>query len=139
MSGSPFSVLQEDALQFPVKEVIETYKLPVLGVCYGAQYIAHIFDEKVERSTKREYGRANLDFIEPTNKLFKDVTPKSQVWMSHGDTVLELPPNFKLLATTDPIPVAAFKQKDKEVYAIQFHPEVTHTVDGKNTIKRILW
>lgn len=138
LSGSPFSVLQEDALQFPVKEVIETYKLPVLGVCYGAQYMAHIFDGKVERSTKREYGRANLDFIEPTNKLFKDVTPKSQVWMSHGDTVLELPPNFELLATTDSIPVAAFKQKDKEVYAIQFHPEVTHTVDGKTLLKNFV-
>ena len=100
--------------------------------------MAHIFDGKVERSTKREYGRANLDFIEPSNKLFKDITTKSQVWMSHGDTVLELPPDFELLATTDSIPVAAFKQKDKEVYAIQFHPEVTHSVDGKTLLKNFV-
>jgi GMP synthase (glutamine-hydrolysing) len=92
LSGSPFSVLQEDALQFPVKDVIEKYNLPILGVCYGAQYIAHVFGGKVERSSKREYGRAHLDFIEPENRLFKNVQPKSQVWMSHGDSVLELPP-----------------------------------------------
>lgn len=135
LSGSPFSVLQENALQFPVKEVISKYKLPILGVCYGAQYIAHVFDGKVERSSKREYGRAHLDFIEPTNKLFKDITSKSQVWMSHGDSVLELPPNFELLATTDSIPVAAFKQKDAEIYAIQFHPEVTHSDEGLILLK----
>ena len=138
LSGSPFSVLQEDALQFPVKEVFEQYKLPMLGVCYGAQYMAHVYDGKVERSTKREYGRAHLDFIEPTNKLFKDVSPKSQVWMSHGDSVLELPPNFELLATTDSIPVAAFKLHDKELYAIQFHPEVTHSLDGLLLVKNFV-
>jgi GMP synthase (glutamine-hydrolysing) len=138
LSGSPFSVLQEDALQFPVKEVIEQYQLPILGVCYGAQYMAHVFDGKVERSSKREYGRAHLEYIEPTNALFKGIPAKSQVWMSHGDSVLELPPHFELLATTDSIPVAAFKQKDKEVYAIQFHPEVTHSTDGKTLLRNFV-
>lgn len=87
LSGSPFSVLQDDALQFPVKETLEKYNVPMLAVCYGAQYLAHIFEGKVERSSKREYGRAYLDFVEPTNKLFKNITSKSQVWMSHGDSV----------------------------------------------------
>jgi GMP synthase (glutamine-hydrolysing) len=138
LSGSPFSVLQEDALQFPVKEVFEKYQLPVLGVCYGAQYIAKEYGGKVERSTKREYGRAHLDYIEPTNHLFTGISPKSQVWMSHGDSVLELPPHFDLLATTDSIPVAAFKHKTAELYAIQFHPEVTHSTDGLLLVKNFV-
>lgn len=138
LSGSPFSVLQENALQFPVKEVLEKYKLPVLGVCYGAQYIAHVFEGRVERSAKREYGRANLDYIEPENRLLKGISSGSQVWMSHGDSVLELPPNFKLLATTDSIPVAAFKHNSLELYGIQFHPEVTHSIDGKTLLQNFV-
>jgi GMP synthase (glutamine-hydrolysing) len=135
LSGSPFSVLQENALHFPVKEVLEKYPVPMLGICYGAQYIAHVFGGKVERSSKREYGRANLDFIQTDSKLLHAIPPKSQVWMSHGDSVLELPPHFDLLANTDSIPVAAFKLSDKEVYAIQFHPEVTHSSDGKQLLQ----
>lgn len=138
LSGSPFSVLQENALQFPVKEVLEKYKLPVLGVCYGAQYIAHVFEGRVERSAKREYGRANLDYIEPENRLLKGISSGSQVWMSHGDSVLELPPHFKLLATTDSIPVAAFKYNSLELYGIQFHPEVTHSTDGKTLLQNFV-
>lgn len=133
LSGSPFSVLQENALQFPIKEVLEQYNTPLLGVCYGAQYLAHTFGGHVERSSKREYGRAHLDFIEPTNKLFQSIPVKSQVWMSHGDSILELPTDFEVLATTDSIPIAAFKVKNKDIYAIQFHPEVTHSTDG-NTL-----
>ena len=135
LSGSPFSVLQDDALHFPVKEVLEKYPVPLLGVCYGAQYLAHVFGGKVERSSKREYGRANLDFIQTKSKLLQSIPPKSQVWMSHGDSVLELPPHFELLANTDTIPVAAFKLAGKEVYAIQFHPEVTHSTDGKTLLQ----
>lgn len=131
LSGSPFSVLEADALQFPLRETLERFELPVLGVCYGAQYMAHVFGGKVERSSKREYGRARLDFIEAQNKLFRGILSQSQVWMSHGDTILELPEGFELLANTDSIPVAAFKHKEKEVYGIQFHPEVTHSIDGK--------
>ncbi len=135
LSGSPFSVLQPEALQFPIQDVLEKYQVPILGVCYGAQYLAHVFGGKVERSAKREYGRAHLEYIEPENKLFKGILSKSQVWMSHGDSILELPEHFELLATTDSIPVAAYKIKQKEVYAIQFHPEVTHSTDGKTLLE----
>ena len=135
LSGSPFSVLQDDALQFPVKNVLEQYKTPLLGICYGAQYLAHIFGGRVEKSSKREYGRAHLDFIEKENLLFKGIEKSSQVWMSHGDSVLELPTNFELLANTDSIPVAGFKIKEQEIYGIQFHPEVTHSQDGMQLLK----
>lgn len=135
LSGSPFSVLEENALQFPVRDIVNTYKKPLLAVCYGAQYIAHIHNGKVERSQKREYGRANLNYIEPENKLFSYIHRGSQVWMSHGDSILQLPDDFELLASTDAIPVAAYKHKTAEVYGIQFHPEVTHSLDGKQLIK----
>ena len=135
LSGSPFSVLQDEALQFPIKDVIEKHPVPVLAICYGAQYVAHTFGGKVERSSKREYGRAHLEYIEPNNKLFKSISSHSQVWMSHGDSVLELPDNFELLATTDSIPVAAFKVNEKDIYAIQFHPEVTHSTEGKTLLE----
>ena len=138
LSGSPFSVLEENALQFPVKDVLAKYKLPLLGVCYGAQYLAKEFGGKVERSSKREYGRAHLDYIEEINTLFNGISPKSQVWMSHGDSVLELPTDFKLLATTDSIPVAAFKHETEEIYGIQFHPEVTHSTEGSLLLKNFV-
>ena len=138
LSGSPFSVLQDDALQFPIKEVQATYQVPVLGVCYGAQYIAHVFGGKVERSSKREYGRAHLDFIAADSAFFNNIQTKSQVWMSHGDSVLALPAQFELLANTDSIPVAAFKHSEKEIYGIQFHPEVTHSTDGKTLLQNFV-
>ncbi len=138
LSGSPFSVLEENALQFPIKDVLAKYKLPLLGVCYGAQFLAKEFGGKVERSSKREYGRAHLDFIEDSNALFNGISPKSQVWMSHGDSVLELPTGFKLLATTDSIPVAAFKHDTEEIYGIQFHPEVTHSTEGGKLLKNFV-
>jgi GMP synthase (glutamine-hydrolysing) len=138
LSGSPFSVLEKNALQFPLKDTLEQFHVPLLGVCYGAQYMAHALNGKVERSAKREYGRANLGLIEGSNKLFKNIPEHAQVWMSHGDSVLELPENFELLAATDTIPVAAFKQKNADVYGIQFHPEVTHSTDGKTLLKNFV-
>ena len=138
LSGSPFSVLEEDALQFPIQEMLEKYNLPLLGVCYGAQYLAHVLGGKVERSSKREYGRAHLNYIEPTNKLLKFVDANSQVWMSHGDSILQVPENYTIIANTDSIPVAAFKHNEKEIYAIQFHPEVTHSTDGKQIIQNFV-
>ena len=128
LSGSPFSVKDANALQFPVKDYIG--KLPVLGVCYGAQYMADILGGKVERSNKREYGRAKLDYIDTQNELFKHIPAHSQVWMSHGDSILEIPEGCQLLASTDSIPVAAYKLLNEQVYGIQFHPEVTHSEDG---------
>jgi GMP synthase (glutamine-hydrolysing) len=113
---------------FPVKDYIG--KLPVLGVCYGAQYMADVLGGKVERSNKREYGRAKLDYIDTQNELFKHIPANSQVWMSHGDSILEIPEGCQLLASTDSIPVAAYKLLNEQVYGIQFHPEVTHSEDG---------
>ncbi|HNG27720.1 MAG TPA: glutamine-hydrolyzing GMP synthase [Chitinophagales bacterium] len=137
LSGSPFSVLQENALEFPVLTFIEKYNLPVLGVCYGAQYLAKTMNGAVEKSSKREYGRANINILQGAD-LLKDIPQKSQVWMSHGDSIIQLPDDFELLASTDDIPVAAFKWKNKNVFGIQFHPEVTHSIDGKTLLKNFV-
>ncbi|HNJ11546.1 MAG TPA: glutamine-hydrolyzing GMP synthase [Chitinophagales bacterium] len=137
LSGSPFSVLQENALEFPVLTFIEKYNLPVLGVCYGAQYLAKTMNGTVEKSSKREYGRANINILQGAD-LLKDIPQKSQVWMSHGDSIIQLPNDFELLASTDDIPVAAFKWKNKNVFGIQFHPEVTHSIDGKTLLKNFV-
>ncbi|MCO5230610.1 MAG: glutamine-hydrolyzing GMP synthase [Chitinophagales bacterium] len=133
LAGSPFSVRDENALQFPINEFIG--KLPILGICYGAQYIAQQLGGKVEQSNKREFGRANLSFIKTDNPLFKDISTNSQVWMSHGDSITELPEGADLLANTESIPVAGYQLKDSEVYGIQFHPEVTHSTDGLQLLK----
>jgi GMP synthase (glutamine-hydrolysing) len=138
LSGSPFSVLQDNALLFPLLELLQQKnQLPVLGVCYGAQYMAKVFAGKVEKSAKREYGRANL-IINNDENLLKNIPNNSQIWMSHGDSILELPIDAELLASTHDIPVAAFKLIDKPVYGIQFHPEVTHSLDGLQIIKNFV-
>ena len=135
-SGSPYSVRQEDAPQIDLKMFHLNY--PVLAVCYGAQYIAQHTGGEVQASSTREYGRANLNFIAPENKLFKNISLESQVWMSHGDTITRIPENFELIASTDSVKVAAFQVKDTETYAIQFHPEVTHSTDGKRLLENFL-
>jgi GMP synthase (glutamine-hydrolysing) len=138
LSGSPFSVNQEDALVVNVKTMSE--KLPVLGVCYGAQLTAKLFGGRVDKSDKREYGRAFLELTKE-DVLFNNVSSRSQVWMSHSDTIKELPEGFQLLGTTESIPVAAFKRDDanaQPLYGIQFHPEVYHSTEGKTIIKNFL-
>lgn len=125
LSGSPCSVLEEDAPDYDLAAV----QIPVLGVCYGAQLMAHQTGGKVARSAHREYGRANLGEVEES-PLFKGIAKGSQVWMSHGDTILELPDNFKIVASTESIPVAGYHIDGTDRYGIQFHPEVTHTSDG---------
>ncbi|MER3465260.1 MAG: GMP synthase (glutamine-hydrolyzing), partial [Chitinophagaceae bacterium] len=130
LSGSPFSVNDATAPQVDVKSFLKDK--PVLGVCYGAQLTAKQFGGVVEKSSKREYGRAVLH-IQKEDLLLKELTPASQVWMSHGDSILQLPTGFDLLATTDSIPVAAFKHQDagmRPIYGLQFHPEVYHSVEG---------
>ncbi|MEO5967221.1 MAG: glutamine-hydrolyzing GMP synthase, partial [Ferruginibacter sp.] len=107
-------------------------------ICYGAQLAAKLYNGKVEKSDKREYGRALLK-IEDEGKLFKDVANSSQVWMSHSDSIKEIPSTFKLLATTESIPVAAFRSIDDELYGLQFHPEVYHSSEGKKIIKNFLY
>jgi GMP synthase (glutamine-hydrolysing) len=138
LSGSPFSVNDPDAPFVDVAKLIE--QVPVLGVCYGAQLTAKVFGGRVEKSNKREYGRALMDIQQP-DILLSHVGDRSQVWMSHGDSILALPPHFQVLATTDSIPVAAFKKTDGvgcPLYGIQFHPEVYHSIEGKKIIRNFL-
>jgi len=137
LSGSPFSVNDMNA---PEVDIVSLHQqLPILGICYGAQLTAKQFGGKVEKSNKREYGRAFLH-SEKEDVLTRDITPTSQVWMSHGDTILELPKGFELLATTESIPVAAFKKNGdgKVLYGLQFHPEVYHSIEGKKILRNFL-
>jgi len=135
-SGSPYSVLQEDAPQIDLDLFLKKY--PVLAVCYGAQYLAQHSGGKVQASSTREYGRANLNYIQSENKLLKNIDLGSQVWMSHGDTITQIPESFEVIASTDSVRVAAFQVKDTSTYAIQFHPEVTHSIDGKQLLENFL-
>ncbi|MBE5321664.1 glutamine-hydrolyzing GMP synthase [Pedobacter sp. MR2016-19] len=135
-SGSPYSVRQEDAPQIDLSKY--HLKFPLLAVCYGAQYIAQHSGGAVQPSSTREYGRANLNFVNQENKLFKGINIDSQVWMSHGDTITDIPENFELIASTDSVKVAAYHIKDSDTYAIQFHPEVTHSIDGKILLENFL-
>ena len=139
LSGSPFSVNDKNAPEVDVAALSK--EVPVLGICYGAQLTARQFEGKVEKSNKREYGRAVLHLKEK-DPLLDQLTPSSQVWMSHGDTILKLPPDFELLVVTDSIPVAAFRQKPvgigKPLYGIQFHPEVYHSIEGKKVLQNFL-
>lgn len=135
LSGSPCSVLQDEA---PDIDLSAFGDLPVLGVCYGAQLLAHKHGGTVSRSEHREYGRANLDHIDSHVDLMKEMNYGSQVWMSHGDTITKLPENFKLIAHTESIPVAAFQIEGKPVYGIQFHPEVTHSLEGKTLLRNFV-
>jgi GMP synthase (glutamine-hydrolysing) len=137
LSGSPFSVNEINAPIADIKSIAE--KLPVLGICYGAQLAAKLFGGRVEKSDKREYGRARLT-ITKNDILLKDIKAGSQVWMSHSDTVSMLPPEFELLGTTESIPVAAFRSKNTHhpLYGLQFHPEVYHSTEGKTIIKNFL-
>ncbi|KYP13359.1 glutamine-hydrolyzing GMP synthase [Flavihumibacter sp. CACIAM 22H1] len=137
LSGSPFSVNDENAPDVDIAAMIA--RLPVLGVCYGAQLTAKKFGGRVEKSSKREYGRALLQ-IRQEDRIFTGMSQQSQVWMSHADSVKEIPEGFELLADTQSIPVAAFKKKDDQqtLYAVQFHPEVYHSIEGKLLIRNFL-
>jgi GMP synthase (glutamine-hydrolysing) len=149
LSGSPFSVNDKEAPEVNVFALMQ--QTPVLGICYGAQLTAKQFGGKVERSSKREYGRAILH-PQKDDQLLKGLIPASQVWMSHGDTILELPSGFEVLATTDSIPVAAFKmtanaapptsnighRTSNPLYGLQFHPEVYHSIEGKKILRNFL-
>ena len=137
LSGSPFSVTRENALKVDLEKIIG--KKPVLGICYGAQYIAQYYGGKVQASQKREYGKAKLDKLIGEDPLFKGIEPGSQVWMSHADTIDRIPGQFELLAGSNSIDIAAFRSVNGNfsapVYGIQFHPEVTHSLDGKTLLE----
>jgi GMP synthase (glutamine-hydrolysing) len=135
LSGSPYSV--NDGLLPAIDLSGIRGKYPLLGVCYGAQYLAQSNGGKVIASNTREYGRALLSGISD-NELFKGIDKNSQVWMSHGDTITEIPANFTPIASTDDVKVAAFKIEGEPTYAIQFHPEVTHTIDGKKLLQNFV-
>ncbi len=134
-SGSPCSVLEKDA---PDIDIQEFEHLPILGICYGAQLLVHKHGGKVSKSEHREYGRARLARIDSHFDLLKEIEKETQVWMSHGDTIVELPEEFDTIASTESIPVAAFKWKEKPIYGIQFHPEVTHTKQGKDLLRNFV-
>ncbi len=136
LSGSPASVRQEGS---PVPDLRDIKgKLPLLGVCYGAQYLAMGFGGNVEASNTREYGRSNLSFSDGSNVLMKGVPATSQVWMSHGDTITELPTGAKLIGSTKDVRVAAYCFENEPTYGIQFHPEVTHSIDGLTLLRNFV-
>lgn len=136
LSGSPYSVRNEDAPHPDLSKI--KGKKPLLGICYGAQYLVHFFGGKVGSSNSREYGRANLSFVDHSNELFDNINEGTQVWMSHSDTIVEIADNYKVIGSTDDIENAAFKIEGEQTYAIQFHPEVYHTTDGKQLLENFL-
>jgi len=138
LSGSPFSVNDQNAPVIDIKGIIKN--LPVLGICYGAQLTAKSYGGRVEKSSKREYGRASMQVSNHQSMLMQGVSEKSQVWMSHGDSILELPEGFEVLATTDSIPVAAFNCNSETypLFGLQFHPEVYHSTEGKHILRNFL-
>jgi GMP synthase (glutamine-hydrolysing) len=133
LSGSPFSV-RDTMAPVPDLSLIKK-KIPLLGVCYGAQFLSHYYGGEVAASDTREYGRANLGFIDPDSQLFKNVPVHTQVWMSHGDSIIRLPKNYKVIASTEDVSYAAFKINDEDTWGIQFHPEVYHTTHGKRILE----
>ncbi len=136
LSGSPYSVHDPNS---PRPNVIEFRgKLPLLGVCYGAQLLAHTQGGSVMRSTIREYGRAMLNMNDRNSRLFRGVTARTQVWMSHGDTIATIPSGFHIVASTDDIPVGAFESDTEPTFGIQFHPEVYHTSEGLDMLRNFV-
>ncbi len=136
LSGAPYSVLDEDAPQPELDEIRGTY--PLLGVCYGAQWLAKNGGGEVMPSSIREYGRANLSYVNNDSVLFKGVPLDSQVWMSHGDTIKSLPDSYEIVASTKDVEVAGYKIAGETTYAIQFHPEVYHSKDGKTLLQNFV-
>jgi GMP synthase (glutamine-hydrolysing) len=132
LSGSPASVRDKNA-PFPDLAKIKGH-IPLLGVCYGAQYLVHCFGGEVLQSGTREYGRANLVSINTGDPLFKDIYPGTQVWMSHGDTIARIPEGYEITGSTGDVAVGAFHITGEKTWGIQFHPEVYHTTDGKQML-----
>ena len=136
LSGSPFSVRDENA-PIPDLSNIKT-KYPLLGVCYGAQFLANNYGGEVLPSKHREYGRARLSYIDTESKLMKGLEVNTQVWMSHGDTITKVPSNYRVITSTNDVKFGGYKIDGEETYAIQFHPEVYHTTQGKDLLRNFL-
>ncbi|MBQ0088886.1 MAG: glutamine-hydrolyzing GMP synthase [Prevotellaceae bacterium] len=137
LSGSPYSVYDPEAFKVDLSKLRGKY--PILGICYGAQYMSHIYGGKVEPAGSREYGRANLSFVEKDNKLFNGFDLNSQVWMSHGDTITEIPEGFRCIASTAKVKYAAYQAgNDEQLWGVQFHPEVFHSTQGSLLLKNFV-
>ena len=136
LSGSPFSVNELDSPRIDLKEIIG--KIPVLGLCYGAQFIAKEYGGKVTKSKLREYGRANLCYVSKISQLMKGIDLNSQVWMSHADTIVNLPKNSDVIASTKDVRVAGYELRKKTAFGLQFHPEVYHSTQGSTLLKNFL-
>ncbi len=136
LSGSPFSTRDESSPKPDLSKI--KGNLPLLGVCFGAQYLANNYGGEVLPSTIREYGRANLSSVDHSNVLTKGMTVGSQVWMSHGDTIKKVPENYKIIASTKDVEVAGFEIEGENTFGIQFHPEVYHSTEGSILLKNFL-
>jgi len=136
LSGSPFSVYDPNA--FSTDTLAFRRQIPVLGICYGAQYMVHEAGGKVEAAGTREYGRASLTSIDSADQLFKGIPAGSQIWMSHGDSITALPENFDKVASTNDVELAAYKIGGESTWGVQFHPEVFHTCDGMLLLENFL-
>ena len=136
LSGSPSSVRDKNA---PIPDLKNSIgKIPILGICYGAQYLSHYFGGEVALSNTREYGRANLNITDFSSRLFGGIKNNSQVWMSHGDTIISLPENYRITGNTDDVRIGAFEAKNESTFGIQFHPEVYHTSEGLAILKNFV-
>ena len=136
LSGSPFSVYDEKAFKVDLSEIRGKY--PILGICYGAQVLSFTNGGKVEPAGTREYGRAHLVKFDTENPLLKGIPANSQVWMSHGDTITAIPDNFKVIASTEKVNIAAYQITGEKVWGVQFHPEVFHSTDGSTMLRNFV-
>ncbi len=136
LSGSPFSVYDKKAFAIDLDTIRNRY--PILGICYGAQFMAYKCGGSVEPADSREYGRARLQWVDSSNPLLKGIKPEAQVWMSHGDTITALPENFKIIASTEKVPVAAYQSDGEKIWGVQFHPEVFHSECGMQLLKNFV-
>lgn len=137
LSGSPHSVREDNAPK-PDLSAIKG-KLPLLGVCYGAQMLSHFYGGEVAKSNTREYGRANLSYVNHDNELFKTISPNSQVWMSHADSIAKIPDNYEIIASTHDVKVAGYAVKGEKTYGVQFHPEVYHSTEGTQLLQNFVY
>jgi len=136
LSGSPYSVRDENSPKPDLSGI--KGKFPLLGVCYGAQLLVQNYGGEVMPSRTREYGRANLIHIDETDPLFKGVKPGTQVWMSHGDTIGQIPDNYEIIGSTASVKAGAYRIRNEMTWGIQFHPEVYHTTDGLQMITNFI-
>ncbi len=136
LSGSPFSTRDPQAPKPDLSKIKGEF--PLLGVCFGAQYLAGNYGGEVLPSTIREYGRANLSFVDTSHELTNGMSLGSQVWMSHGDTIKDIPSNYKIIASTEDVSVAGYYVEGEQTYGIQFHPEVYHSLEGSILLKNFI-